>query len=150
MHLIATVRKREKVSLARFARKMRMSKREAKRLDDEFRDVPLSTVYRAAAALQVPITELLLGTHEFQSPFIRQRAGLVRAMKTVEALRVASTDEKTLRFAENLRNQLVAIMPELSEIKAWPQYGSIRGFDDMGRITTRIIPADLVPADEPY
>ena len=137
-HQIATVRQKEKLSLSTLSRRLGMSVKDVRYLEDEYHDVPISILHRCATALQVPVSELLREGNESQCPRLRQRLLLVRAMKTVEAIRSAAAGSRLCVLADNLRNQLVEIMPELAEIKPWPQVGTI----DMrlGRIATMTIP----------
>jgi hypothetical protein len=96
-------------------------------------------IYRWANAMNVPVHEVLLDNDLAElAPQIRDRARMVRIMKTLESIRVASESESVSRLADNLREQLLQIMPELSAITPWPQYGSSRGRDDLGRIAMQI------------
>ncbi|MCU0713362.1 MAG: hypothetical protein MUC43_14980, partial [Pirellula sp.] len=62
------------------------------------------------------------------------RAALVKLMKTVVALTEVSTAPRVVRLTTMLREQMIEMMPELAEIGGWPNYGSRRPTDSLGRI----------------
>ncbi len=55
-------------------------------------------------------------------------------MKTVVALTEVATSPRVVRLTTMLREQMIDMMPELAEIGGWPNYGSRRPTDQLGRI----------------
>ncbi len=89
--------------------------------------------------MEVPIAELLSDEQNPLSPDVRDRARLVKVMKTVAALSEVSTNPRVTRMVEMLREQLLEIMPELREVVGWPSVGSRRPTQSVGKIAQRPI-----------
>ena len=134
-HRIATVRKREGMSVARAAARLGVPASHVERLEDEYVDLPLSLIYDWHRALEVPITELLVAGSGELPGGIWDRAKLLKAMKTVASIIEVSEDEEVERMATNLRNELIQVMPELKDVKSWPRNGTPRKpHECLGRI----------------
>ena len=134
-HQVATVRKREGMSLSRVAKRLGVTRRDARLLEDESQDLRISMIYRWAHALDVPVSEILMISDD-DRPIsnLQNRSKLVLAMKTVESMRQnCELDERTRRLVEELRKQLLNVMPELDDVKSWPRNGTRRGLDDLGK-----------------
>jgi hypothetical protein len=98
-------------------------------------DLTLSELRSWQKALEVPLVDLLEDESQSLSRPVNERAKMVRIMKTVVSLSEAcSSNLRTARLTTMLREQLLELMPELAEIGGWPQCGSRRGADVMGRI----------------
>ena len=63
-HQVATVRKREGMSLSRVAKRLGVTRRDARLLEDESQDLRISMIYRWAHALDVPVSEILMISDE--------------------------------------------------------------------------------------
>ena len=144
-HQIASVRKRENVSLELLSKRLGMPKEDVRALEKEHRDLPLSLLYRFATALQVPVSELFLEAAETSSSWAHNRALLVRVMKTAEALRAVAVGTQLNALTRVLRSQLLELMPELEEIKPWPKGGTPG--PRLGRVAIQTFP-DLPECDQ--
>jgi transcriptional regulator with XRE-family HTH domain len=139
MHQLRKARQREKLSARCVAHRLGISVAELKAQEAETADLPLSVLHRWAAALDVPITELLVEpTSELSLPLLN-RARLVRAMKTVQSILELAGQTRVKRMAQMLAEQLVEIMPELSSVSAWNSVGYRRKLSDLGRAAEHVI-----------
>jgi hypothetical protein len=102
---------------------MHMSVAEISR-QEEADDLPLSVLYGWQKVLGVPITELLVEPEYSLSRPLKQRAQLVRVMKTSLALLETADGKGTGEMAQTLVDQLVKIMPELQGVDAWHDVGA--------------------------
>jgi hypothetical protein len=59
---------------------------------------------------------------------------MVKVMKTARSLLETAPNGACRRFAENLVEQLLDVMPELKEVSAWHSVGQRRSLDELGRI----------------
>jgi hypothetical protein len=92
--------------------------------------------------LDVPVGNLLIDRDHELSNSVRDRAALVKIMKTVVAIQEIAASPRVARLTEMLREQLLAMMPELAEVGGWPNYGSRRPQDHVGRIAANPINVD--------
>jgi transcriptional regulator with XRE-family HTH domain len=138
LHRIAAVRRRQGVALRTVARVLNVEVEEAARQEQEHSDLPLSTLQKWQAVLDVPIAELLVDTEEMLSGPVLERARLVRVMKTAATILEKADSSRVRRLAETLIRQLVEIMPELEGIGPWHEYvGPRRRRDECGRTAER-------------
>lgn len=133
LHRLHQVRRQEGVSRRTVARHLGITTAEVRRQECESTDLPLSALRRWAAALGVPVAELLQEPDISLSPPLQWRARLVRLMKTAKALLEQAREPSTDRLAIGLIEQLVDIMPELREVQAWHAVGVRRRCDEYGR-----------------
>ena len=98
-------------------------------------------------ALGVPVADLLLEPTESLSVAIAQRARLVKIMKTAAAIFEQSADSAARDVAEQLIAQLIDVMPELSDVKAWERVGKRRGGDELGRVADRVLAEEWILGD---
>ena len=134
LHRIAEVREQQGVSLPVLARKMGIDARELERQEQPDTNLTLRELYCWQKALEVPIQHLLCDEEDGLSETTQTRASLVKLMKTVVALTEVSSAPRVVRLTTMLREQMIEIMPELAEIGGWPNYGSRRPPDQLGRI----------------
>ncbi len=125
-HRVATVRKLEGMSAPRAAARLGVPVSHISRLEDEYIDLPVSLMYAWQKALDVPLSELLIGSKDATPEGIWDRAKLLKAMKTVGSILEVTEEPMVERMANNLRNELVQIMPELADVKPWPRAGTPR------------------------
>lgn len=147
-HRVATVRKLEGMSAARAATRLGVPVSHIERLEDEHLDLPISLLYAWHRALEVPMAELMLEGSDGALGAIWDRARLLKAMKTVASIREVADDPEIKRMATNLRNELLQVMPELDEVKAWPRAGTPRKpHECLGRILDKPFSDLNVPFD---
>lgn len=123
LHQIAEVRKNQGVSIANCARKLGVSIQEARRQEQPETDLTLSQLMAWKEVLDVPLSELIGPIEdELENP-VRNRAMLVKAMKSAKQIRQITRETRVRYAAENLVEQLIELMPELESISAWPEVG---------------------------
>lgn len=142
LHRIAEVRAQQGLSLRAIARRTGIDIRELKQQELTTSDLSLRDLLRWADALEVPLSNLLIDRDHELSSTVRDRAALVKIMKTVVALQEVASSPRVSRLAEMLREQLLAMMPELADVGGWPNYGSRRPQDHVGRIAAHPINVD--------
>jgi transcriptional regulator with XRE-family HTH domain len=142
LHRIADVRSQQGLSLRAISRRTGIDVRDLKQQEAPTTDLSLSDLLRWAMALEVPVESLLVDRDHELSNSVRDRAALVKIMKTVVAIHEIASSPRVVRMTEMLREQLLAIMPELSEVGGWPNYGSRRPQDHVGRIAANPINVD--------
>ena len=71
---------------------------------------------------------------------------MVRVMKTARAILETSGEQPVHRLARRLIDQLLGIMPELAEVKAWHAVGERRRSDEHGIAADRALPESLFMA----
>lgn len=120
LHRLAEVRQQERLSRRTLARRLGISVGQVKQREQPSSDLSLSELRRWQAALGVPIAELLHEPAGELTPPVQLRAHLLRAMKTVRSIEEGAQQVSIRRLATMLANQLVEVMPELSEIASWP------------------------------
>jgi len=139
LHRIQEVRRLQGMSLRTAARQLGTDVRSIRAQEQASTDLRLSDLYRWQEALEVPIGELLVEDDEPLSRNIRERAQLVKIMKSARALLETAESPSTRRMAENLVEQLSELMPELAEVSPWHSVGQRRSLDEMGRIAEQPI-----------
>jgi transcriptional regulator with XRE-family HTH domain len=142
LHRIAEVRSQQGLSLRAISRRTGIDIRDLKQQELATTDLSLRDLHRWAAALEVPVDSLLVDRDHELSSSVRDRAALVKIMKTVVAVQEIATSPRVARMTEMLREQLLAMMPELAEVGGWPNYGSRRPQDHVGRIAGNPINVD--------
>jgi transcriptional regulator with XRE-family HTH domain len=147
LHRIQDVRRLQGMSLRTAARQLGTDVRSIRAQEQASTDLKLSDLYKWQRALDVPVSELLVDDDEPLSRPIRERAQLVKVMKTARALLETASSPSTARMAENLIHQLLELMPELKEVSPWHSVGQRRGLDELGRIAEQPITDELFCAD---
>jgi transcriptional regulator with XRE-family HTH domain len=142
LHRIAEVRAQQGLSLRAIARRTGIDLQVLKQQEEPTTDLSLRDLIRWAEALEVPVNNLLVDRDHELSSSVRDRAALVKIMKTAVALQEVATSPRVARLSEMLREQLLAMMPELVEVGGWPTYGSRRPQDHVGRIAANPIHID--------
>jgi len=147
LHRIQDVRRLQGMSLRTAARQLGTDVRAIRAQEQASTDLRLSDLYRWQRALEVPVGELLVDDDEPLSRPIRERAQLVKVMKTARALLETVTSPSAHRMAENLIDQLQELMPELKEVSPWHSVGQRRGLDEVGRIAEQPISDEMLYGD---
>jgi hypothetical protein len=131
------------MSLRTAARQLGTDVRSIRAQEQATSDLRLSDLYKWQEALEVPVAELLVDDEGPLSRPVRERAQLVKVMKTARALLESAECPATQRMAENLIEQLTELMPELAEVSPWHSVGQRRGLDEMGRIAEQTVNDDF-------
>ncbi len=134
-HRIAEVRAQQGVSLRTVSRRTGIDVKELRRQENPQTNLTLSELICWQEALEVPLVDLLEDDCQALSRPVKERAKMVRIMKTVVSLcEVCEKNQRLSRLTAMLREQLLDLMPELTDVGGWPQCGSRRGVDVLGRI----------------
>lgn len=147
LHRIQEVRRLQGMSLRTAARQLGTDIRSIRAQEQETTDLRLSDLYNWQRALDVPVGELLSDEDEPLSRPVKERAHMVKVMKTAKALHECAESPSQRRMAENLIEQLLELMPELKEVSAWHSVGQRRGADEMGRIGEQTIADAMLGLD---
>jgi len=134
LHRIQEVRRLQGMSLRTAARQLGTDIRNIRAQEQATTDLRLSDLYNWQRALDVPVSELLVDEDEPLSRPVRERGAMLKIMKTARSIVESAADQPTRRMAENLVEQLLALMPELKEVSPWHSVGQRRSLDEMGRI----------------
>ncbi len=148
LHRLRTVRLQEELSVRTVAGRLGVTMTEVRRQESETVDLLLSSLHRWRAALDVPLTELLVEPDCTLSPPIGRRAQWVRIMKSVKYVMEQSDQKRVTRMAENLVGQLLEIMPELQGIRPWHAVGSRDARNGCGRAALFPLPDSMFAGAE--
>lgn len=143
LHRLSEVRQQQGVTLRNVARRMRVDLKTVRNQEDPHCDLTLKTLYAWQQVLDVPVADLLVDDEGPLSPAVKQRAQLVRVMKTAVAMLEQCDSAKTKRMAQTLIEQLLDIMPELKEVGPWHTVGQRRTVNEIGRIGSQTVPDDF-------
>jgi len=143
-HRIAEVRAQQGLSLRTVSRRTGIDIKELRRQELPTTDLSISQLTLWQQALEVPLIDLLVDDSQTLSRPVKERAKLVRIMKSVVSLlEVAESQPRVHRLATMLKEQLLDLMPELADVGGWPQCGTRRGADVLGRILFQPISVDV-------
>ncbi len=134
-HRLAEVRAQQGLSLRTVSRRTGIDVKELRRQEQPTCNLTLAQLMVWQKALEVPLVDLLVDESDLLSRPVKERAQMVRIMKTIVSLgEVCQSNTRLNRLTTMLREQVLQLMPELVEIGGWPQCGSRRGSDVLGRI----------------
>lgn len=142
-HRISEVRRQQGVSLRSVARQLGSTTSVVREQEKASTDLRISDLMKWQKALDVPLVDLLDDPGHPLSRPVMERARLVRLMKTVAAIEEQSDSESQKRLAGLMRDQLIEIMPELSEVSAWHTVGQRRSLNEFGRVVERRLRDDF-------
>lgn len=142
-HRISEVRRQQGVSLRSVSRRMDVNIQEVRHQEDPGTDLRISELLKWQEVLDVPLVDLLVDSEGPLSDPVFRRAAMLRVMKTAKAIQEAAQDRSVLRLATMLIDQLVNMMPELSDVSAWHSVGQRRTQDEVGRIAEKTIPENF-------
>jgi transcriptional regulator with XRE-family HTH domain len=132
---LAEVRAQQGLSLRTVSRRTGIDVKELRRQEQPTCNLTLAQLMVWQKALEVPLVDLLVDESDLLSRPVKERAQMVRIMKTIVSLgEVCQSNTRLNRLTTMLREQVLQLMPELVEIGGWPQCGSRRGSDVLGRI----------------
>jgi transcriptional regulator with XRE-family HTH domain len=143
LHRLAAVRRQQGISQRNIARRLNIDIATVRQQEEEATDLPLSTLYLWQRILEVPIAELLVDSNAPLSPPVYERARMVKVMKTVAAIAEKADTPSMKRLLQMLIEQLLEIMPELTDVAPWHTVGQRRTLDEYGRVVERQLPDDL-------
>ncbi len=144
LHRLREIRAQQDVTLRALSRKMHVPMREVRAQEDPACDLPLTALYRWQQALRVPAAEILVEPGDKLSSPVNVRARLLRMMTTIVTILDKPQSERTTNLLENLRNEILAVMPEIENIDRWHGSSSARGADDMAAAVLRQIDEELL------
>lgn len=137
LHRVAEVRKQQGVSLRTAARHMKRDIGSVREQEKETSDLRISDLLAWQQVLDVPLVDLIVDNAAPLSQPVMERARLVRMMKTAAAIAEKANSIEMKRMARMLVEQLIEVMPELSEVSPWHSVGQRRSLDEVGRIVER-------------
>lgn len=137
LHRIAEVRRTQGVSTRAAQQFLGLCAGELRRQEDENCDLLLSDLYQWQRLLAVPVSELLVEPQIELSRSVSERAALVKVMKTASTILEQTRQPNIKALAMRLAEQLVEIMPELTDVAPWPSVGQRRTREEWGRIAER-------------
>jgi transcriptional regulator with XRE-family HTH domain len=143
LHRLAEVREQQGVTLRNVARRLNKDIKTVRAEENCMADVTLTVLYDWQRVLDVPIADLLQDDNDPLSAAVKQRAQLVRLMKTAMAMQEQAGNGQMKRMVQNLIEQLLDIMPELKEVGAWHTVGQRRSTNDIGRCAEQTVPDDF-------
>ena len=116
LHRIADVRRRQGVTLRNVARRLGVPLAVVRRQEQADCDLRLSELHRWQQVLDVPVAELLVESEGQLSGPVLERSRMVKLMKTAAAIRERTSGTPIGRMVEMLVEQILEIMPELSDV----------------------------------
>jgi transcriptional regulator with XRE-family HTH domain len=143
LHRLAAVRRQQGISQRNIARRLSIDIATVREQEEETTDLPLSALYLWQRILEVPIAELLVDSNAPLSPPVFERARMVKVMKTVAAIAEKAETPSMKRLLQMLIEQLLEIMPELTDVAPWHTVGQRRTLDEYGRVVERQLPDDM-------
>ncbi|MDO5552209.1 MAG: helix-turn-helix domain-containing protein [Planctomycetia bacterium] len=129
-HRIAEVRKSQGMSLTWCAKRLGISTQVARLQEQPTTDLTIAQLNAWREVLDVPLAEILEHWGIENDP-IRNRALLLKTMKTARQIQKTAQEIRIKRMANTLVDQLITLMPELEFVAPWPDIGQShedRGF----------------------
>lgn len=143
LHRLATVRRQQGVSRHAVASRLKVPVEQVRQQESAESDLSLSALYAWQEILEVPIADLLVEPGDGLPSEIQLRSQLVRLMKTARTA-VEKVKQDSVRWlVQTMINQLVEIMPELSEVGVWNVGGKQRRRNELGVAAERRLASDL-------
>lgn len=143
---VAEARKQQGFSLRTISRRTGIDIRTLRTHESPSTDLKLSELHAWQLALEIPMVDLIEDQSQPLSRPVKERATLVRIMKTAVALKEAGGIPRIQRLADMLCEQLIELMPELTDISGWPQHGSRRP-DNSSRMLEQQVNVDSLRLD---
>ena len=133
-HRVAKVRLQQERSLRSISRQTGVLISTLRAQEKPDSNLTLAELYWWKEFLDVPIEHLLVDRDIPLTESLRDRACLVKIMKSVMVLSEITTSKRVMRLVSLLRTQLVELMPELDEVRSWPVSGAHRSIEQLGRV----------------
>jgi transcriptional regulator with XRE-family HTH domain len=115
LHRLASARKSRNLTRRAIARKLGTSVEDV-RIQEESTDLPISTLNKWAAALDLPVTELVVEPDEWQHRTHLPKSRAARLMRMAAKLRDRSRRRSIQRLAQTFVDQLTEILPALEQV----------------------------------
>ena len=147
-HYIADVIKNQGISISLCAKRLGISQEEVLRQIDPKSNLSLRQLFDWSEALETPLPELLPFDASTSDP-IRNRALLLRIMKTARQIQSLSVNTPVQYAAETLVRQLLELVPDFYMIEAWPTVGQSR-ISKVDRISTMRVDSETSRIIEDY
>jgi hypothetical protein len=138
LNRVAEVRCSQGISDRSMCKRLNIDLGRLRELEDPCRDLSISELMLLQTALEVPLVDLIEDSNSMSRPTL-ERAKMVRVMKTASAIGECKLTVRAQRLAQMLKEQLIELMPELSEVSPWPQFGSRRSSDSVARVLSHEI-----------
>ena len=138
LHRLREIRNQQDISIRSLSRRMNVTASEVRMQEDPQFDLRLSTLYRWQQALGVPASELLVEPNDGLSAPIQLRARLLRMMKTIATILDQPQSDRTTRLIENLKNDILEVMPEVEDVDRWHGSSSDRSGDIAAAVLRQI------------
>ena len=138
LHRLREIRNQQDISIRSLSRRMNVTASEVRMQEDPQFDLRLSTLYRWQQALGVPASELLVEPDDGLSAPIQLRARLLRMMKTIATILDQPQSDRTTRLIENLKNDILEVMPEVEDVDRWHGSSSDRSGDIAAAVLRQI------------
>ena len=139
---IAFVREQQEMTLRSVARHTGVDVRTLRKQEKPTANLTLTELAKWSKALDVPVADLIEEPESTLDNPVKQRAAMVRIMRSAMSISDQAKTDKMSALAETLVSQLVELMPELDGVAAWPQYGQRRGPDEVGRVAECLLRVD--------
>jgi transcriptional regulator with XRE-family HTH domain len=143
LHRLGEARRQEEVSRRNVARYLGITIEDVRQQECQTTDLPLSLLHKWAKVLSLPVGELIEEPDASLPTPLRNRARLVRVMKTATAILEQTRDPRTKRLARSMIDQLTEIMPELRGISAWHAVGRRRRLNELGIAAERCLSDEI-------
>jgi len=150
LHRIADVRQAQGISLRTLGRRMGLSPAQLVEQEQATCDLTLSELYDWQDALNVPIADLLQEPSAALSGCVRDRAVMIRIMRTVRSLQEHPGNEQVSYCVQTLAEQLIELMPELVHVDSWPTVGRRRSSDEISPLEERAISSRFLDHHSPH
>ena len=141
-HQIGAVRRNQNISLANCARKLGLTVQEARNQEQPDSNLTLAQLMAWKKVLDVPMSELVPDDDFIEDP-VKNRALLLRVMKTAQQILNANTNVQVHRMAVTLVDQLIELMPELANVSPWPEVGQSHASRGLGKTAYRHFDSEL-------
>jgi transcriptional regulator with XRE-family HTH domain len=149
LHRIAEVRRQQGVTLRNVARRLGIELAVVRRQEQADCDVRVSDLLLWQQVLEVPVADLLVeGEGQLSGPVL-ERSRMVKLMKTAAAIRDRTGGTPVGRLVQMLVDQILEIMPELSDVTPWHTVGQRRTLDDLGRAASCPVSEDSLRGSLP-
>ncbi len=143
LHRIAEVRHRQGVTLRNVARRLGIPLPLVRRQEQPDCDLRITDLHRWQEVLEVPVAELLVeGEGQLSGPVL-ERSRMVKLMKTAAAIREKTEGQPVGQMVTMLIDQILEIMPELSDVTPWHTVGQRRTLDDIGRTGRMVVSVEV-------
>ena len=136
-HYIAETMQNQGASLSYCARKLGLTQEEVLQQLNPESNLTLKQLFDWSEALDVPLAELLPFDSSTSDP-IRNRALLLRIMKTARQIQRISHNTPMEYAAATLVAQLLELVPDFASIEAWPSVGKSRASKTDGTSMRRV------------